>query len=189
MFPFALHDNHNIRAIHFRIIPVRTAQYGISRCTNRSITGRILKRGQVLSLPSPPCCSPLQIYSSFPVYLRPSRASDLRLRLLDWNSDKAMVAGRAQPLPLLDHCLQTVNSPLGTSTRLSEVWSLSWKRKPSPSLQRLSAPLRPLFWSLFTGAHVLHLSLSLVPFLHPLPRRFPPLYLSLPYSPLPFLSG
>lgn len=42
------------------------------------------------------------------------------------------MAGRAQPLPLLDHCLRTVNSPLGTSTRPSEVWSLSWKRKPSP---------------------------------------------------------
>lgn len=30
MFPFILHDNHNIRAIYSRIILVPTAQYDIS---------------------------------------------------------------------------------------------------------------------------------------------------------------
>lgn len=73
------------------------------------------------------------------------------------------MAGRAQPLPLLDHCLRTVNSPLGTSTRLSEVWSLSWKRANHLLPSSLSVPLHPLFWSLFTGAHVLYLSRSFPP--------------------------
>lgn len=73
------------------------------------------------------------------------------------------MAGRAQPLPLLDHCLRTVNSPLGTSTRLSEVWSLSWKRANHLLPSSLSVPLHPLFWSLFTGAPVLYLSRSFPP--------------------------
>lgn len=109
---------------------------------------------------SSPFCllSPGAAPSPFP-FLRTSRVL-LSLRVLvfvaclDWNSDKTTRRRECQPLPLLDHCLRTVNSPLGTPIRPSEVWSLSWKREP------FSIPLfypfhsLPILVSIYGGARV-----------------------------------
>lgn len=84
------------------------------------------------------------------------------------------MAGRAQPLPLLDHCLRTVNSPLGTSTRhclvaLMEAQATSFPLAfPFPSI--------PYFGPYLPGRTC---SISLVS----------SLYLTLPYSPSSFFSG
>ena len=122
MSSLVLQDNHGTGVIQLRIVASRSAD-AATRRTSRSIR-RPHEREH-----TPPWLPLSLSWNSLLVLLRLS----VSFSYPDWNSDKDSGGRgwRTQPLPLLDHCLRTVNSPLGTPTRPLEVWSLSWKRKSS----------------------------------------------------------